>query len=157
MTQNLQQTNGTLGPSRMINDEPHVDKPVLNWCPARKPTSEVLKGQVCSLEPLVQDHAPNLWESSLLDTDHRNFTYLSFGPFLSVEAYQVRKIQQPAHGRAALISSRFVNVCHCLIILLCTFVHHSLRTTDSCGIMLLKYRATDKAKQLSSNKARKSK
>ena len=118
MTQSLQQTNGTLGPSRMINDEPHVDKPVLNWCPARKPTSEVLKGQVCSLEPLVQDHAPNLWESSLLDTDHRNFTYLSYGPFLSVEAYEVRKIQQPAHGRAALISSRFVNVCHCLIIIL---------------------------------------
>ena len=65
-------------------------KPVLNWFPAREPTSDNLEGTVCRLEPLRPDHAPGLWDSVLVDPVQKNFNYLSYGPFDSLESYQVR-------------------------------------------------------------------
>lgn len=72
-----------------LESEVPVGKPVLNWVPAREPTSEYLEGNVCRLEQLRPDHAPGLWDSVIVDPAQKNFNYLSYGPFDGLESYQV--------------------------------------------------------------------
>jgi hypothetical protein len=40
-----------------------------------------MAGRLCALAPLAPADAPSLWEAFSLDTDGRNWTYLSHGPY----------------------------------------------------------------------------
>jgi RimJ/RimL family protein N-acetyltransferase len=40
-----------------------------------------MAGRLCSLSPLLLTYAPALWEAFGLDTEGRNWTYLSHGPY----------------------------------------------------------------------------
>jgi RimJ/RimL family protein N-acetyltransferase len=52
------------------------------------PSRAVLPGRYCWLEPLdVERHGQQLWDAYALDTDHRNWTYLSHGPYRSMSDF----------------------------------------------------------------------
>ena len=69
----------------------HLGQPigpsVGGWTPPPLPARDVLVGRYCRLEPLGLDHARALWSADLLDTEHRNWTYLPYGPFDRYETY----------------------------------------------------------------------
>lgn len=44
-------------------------------------------GRYCRLEPLERHHAQDLWDANAHDTEHRNWTYLPYGPFAGSEEY----------------------------------------------------------------------
>jgi RimJ/RimL family protein N-acetyltransferase len=44
-----------------------------------------MTGRLCRLEPLSTTHAPDLYEAHALDAEGRNWTYLPYGPFASVQ------------------------------------------------------------------------
>src|SRR5262245_43737678 len=46
-----------------------------------------MEGRHCRLEPLAADHVPDLWYAVSHDTAHRNWTYLAYGPFASMDEY----------------------------------------------------------------------
>ena len=48
-----------------------------------------MQGRYCTLEPIDPDkHAAALFESNRLDTHGRMWTYLSYGPWETLEAYR---------------------------------------------------------------------
>ena len=47
-----------------------------------------MRGRYCRVEPLAEHHAGQLWEAYALDADHRNWTYLSNGPYATFEEYR---------------------------------------------------------------------
>lgn len=60
-----------------------------NWTPPPHPKQEVLAGRFCRLEPLdPQRHATELYAANALDSAGRNWTYLPYGPFASLEEYR---------------------------------------------------------------------
>ena len=60
-----------------------------NWTPRPAPPRTVLEGRFCRLELLDPGrHAQALFEANSLDKDGRNWTYLSVGPFASLESYR---------------------------------------------------------------------
>lgn len=62
--------------------------PVPDWQGATRPVAEVRVGRLCRLEPLEPSvHAEDLYEALSLDSDGRNWTYLPYGPFDSVEDF----------------------------------------------------------------------
>lgn len=78
-----------------------------------------MQGRFCSIEPLDPDrHAEALFEANALDTEGRNWTYLPYGPFATLERYRVwlESVAEPddpffhavidkASGRAAGVAS----------------------------------------------------
>jgi RimJ/RimL family protein N-acetyltransferase len=65
-----------------------VGLPVLNWQPPAAPSREPLAGRFCRLEPLdVARHAADLFAANAGDRNGRNWTYLAYGPFATIEAY----------------------------------------------------------------------
>jgi RimJ/RimL family protein N-acetyltransferase len=61
---------------------------VEGWTPPPRPPRENLEGRTCRLEPLdPARHGADLHNANLLDTDHRNWTYLSYGPFTRLDDY----------------------------------------------------------------------
>lgn len=59
------------------------------WLPARRPGPTVLPGRYCTLEPLDPDrHAADLHAAYSEALDDRDWTYLSFGPFRTIESYR---------------------------------------------------------------------
>ena len=49
-----------------------------------------MDGRFCRLEPLdAQRHGAALYDADALDKDGRSWTYLPYGPFTSLERYQV--------------------------------------------------------------------
>jgi len=66
-----------------------VGLPVTGWNPPRAPSREPMEGRFCRLEPLnVESHAADLFAANALDVEGRNWTYLSYGPFQSLESYR---------------------------------------------------------------------
>lgn len=66
-----------------------VGLPVPNWKPAQPPTREPLNGRYCRVERLsVEKHAEALFEVNALDREGRMWTYLSYGPFQTLDAYR---------------------------------------------------------------------
>jgi len=62
----------------------HVD----GWTPPPFPPRAPMVGRTCRLEPLdVAAHAAHLYEANLHDADRANWTYLSYGPFETLDAY----------------------------------------------------------------------
>jgi len=55
------------------------------WTPPEQPGRMGLYGRFVRLEPLVEDHAPALYAAN---TSIRNWTYLPYGPFETLEAYR---------------------------------------------------------------------
>ncbi len=53
-----------------------------DWQPCQRPSREPMQGGYCRLEAVdVETHAQGLFEAFASDTDHRNWTYLPYGPF----------------------------------------------------------------------------
>ena len=58
------------------------------WTPPAWPPLEAMEGRTCRLEPLdLGRHGAALHNANLLDTEHRNWTYLPYGPFARFEEY----------------------------------------------------------------------
>lgn len=65
-----------------------VGPPVVNWLPPVHPPLDPMAGRFCRLEPLdVARHAADLQRANMLDAEHRNWTYLPYGPFETLEGY----------------------------------------------------------------------
>jgi RimJ/RimL family protein N-acetyltransferase len=59
-----------------------------NWTPPPWPPNEPMIGRFCRVEPFdINRHAAELFESYRSDTEGRNWTYLSVGPFDTLESY----------------------------------------------------------------------
>ena len=62
---------------------------VPDWKPARLPSRETMEGRFCRLEPLDPErHAESLYEANSLDVGGRNWTYLPYGPFDTLDGYR---------------------------------------------------------------------
>lgn len=69
-----------------------------DWTPPPRPPRQPLIGQYCRIEPLdIARHAADLHTANMLDPSGRAFTYLSSGPFDSLESYQ-QWIVTSCHG-----------------------------------------------------------
>lgn len=66
-----------------------VGLPIPNWRPPALPSKEALEGRFCRVEALsAERHARELHEANSLDTENRNWTYMTYGPFENWEAYR---------------------------------------------------------------------
>lgn len=70
----------------------HLNQPVGlvvdAWRPPPHPPREPMEGRFCRLEPLdPMRHAASLYAANALDVEGRNWTYLPYGPFDSLESY----------------------------------------------------------------------
>ncbi|MCC6237437.1 MAG: GNAT family N-acetyltransferase [Dehalococcoidia bacterium] len=66
-----------------------IGAPVEGWTPRALPARAPLEGSRCRLEPLdAARHLEALHEANQLDVDGRNWTYLPYGPFPTLEAYR---------------------------------------------------------------------
>ncbi len=66
-----------------------LERPVPDWQGCAFPPRTVLEGRHCRVEPFDLDrHAADLFEAVMLDAEGRNWTYLAYGPFDSLEAYR---------------------------------------------------------------------
>lgn len=66
-----------------------VGPPLTGWCPPPLPLREPLAGRFCRLEPLdAERHAEALFTANSLDLDGRMWTYLSCGPFATLDEYR---------------------------------------------------------------------
>ncbi len=62
---------------------------VPGWVPRPRPPRTPMEGRLCRVEPLFADaHAAALHEAHTLDAEGRNWTYLPYGPFSSVDEYR---------------------------------------------------------------------
>ena len=58
------------------------------WTPPPHPPLEPVSGRTCRVEPLdAARHATELYDANLRDGGQRNWTYLPYGPFESLDAY----------------------------------------------------------------------
>ncbi len=66
-----------------------VGLPVPDWKAPPLPPRAILGGRTCRLEPLdIERHAADLHAANALDTEHRNWTYLAYGPFATLSDYR---------------------------------------------------------------------
>ena len=77
----------------MEHESNHLNQPVgpivHDWNPPRHPMREPMEGRFCRLEPLdPMRHAQSLYASLALDVAGRNWTYLPYGPFESLDSYR---------------------------------------------------------------------
>jgi RimJ/RimL family protein N-acetyltransferase len=62
--------------------------PVPNWTPPPRPSLAPMVGRTCRVEPLsIETHAQDLHAANQRDADGRNWTYLPYGPFASLDNY----------------------------------------------------------------------
>ena len=60
-----------------------------DWKPREAPARAPMAGRSCRLEPLdAARHAAALFEANALDHEARNWTYLPYGPFATLEEYR---------------------------------------------------------------------
>ena len=63
--------------------------PLQDWAAPPRPPRTTLNGRYCRVEPLDLDrHSADLHSANSLDPSGRAFTYLSSGPFTSLESYR---------------------------------------------------------------------
>ena len=96
-----------------------VGRLVPDWKPPALPSRDTMEGAFCRLEALDPDrHAHDLYEANSLDVDGRNWTYLPYGPFATLEDFFVWlsesaaksdplffAIIDKAHGKAVGVAS----------------------------------------------------
>lgn len=62
--------------------------PLPGWTERPRPPRTPIAGRFCTIEPLDPDrHAAQLFEANREDRDGRNWTYLPYGPFATLDAY----------------------------------------------------------------------
>ncbi len=62
---------------------------ILDWNAPAFPEHTVLQGQHCRVEPLnIDRHVPALFNAFKIDTQNKMWTYLPYGPFISVDEYR---------------------------------------------------------------------
>jgi RimJ/RimL family protein N-acetyltransferase len=66
-----------------------IGEAVPDWKGARVPPREPLEGRYCRIVPLEPHHGADLWSANAVDAEHRNWTYLGYGPFDAPEEYAV--------------------------------------------------------------------
>ena len=65
-----------------------VGEPVDGWTPPPVPSREPMLGRYCRVEPLeAVRHAADLHAANLRDAEGRNWTYLPYGPFATLDDY----------------------------------------------------------------------
>ena len=63
--------------------------PLPDWRPPPRPPRETLTGRYCRVTPLdPAAHAADLFQANALDATGRAWTYMSYGPFSSFDAYR---------------------------------------------------------------------
>jgi RimJ/RimL family protein N-acetyltransferase len=77
----------TATPPRNHLDQP-IGFPLPGWSPRQRPPRTPMEGRFCRIEPLDPRHATGLFAANAEDTEGRIWTYLPYGPFASLEAYQ---------------------------------------------------------------------
>ena len=65
-----------------------IGAPLPEWRPPPRPGPADLVGTWCSVQPLAPRHAQDLFAANALDVEGRNWTYLGYGPFASLEPYR---------------------------------------------------------------------
>src|SRR5947209_3418068 len=66
-----------------------IGEPVPGWKGAQRPPRDPMIGRTCRVEPLdPAAHAAQLHAANMLDPMHRNWTYLPYGPFATLEEYR---------------------------------------------------------------------
>jgi len=61
---------------------------VAGWSAPPRPPRDPMAGRTCRVEVLdPAAHARDLYEANALDADHRNWTYLPYGPFAAFDDY----------------------------------------------------------------------
>ena len=66
-----------------------IGLPVGDWRAPDPPSRESMSGRTCCLERLDPErHAADLHVANMLDREGRNWTYLGYGPFASLDAYR---------------------------------------------------------------------
>jgi RimJ/RimL family protein N-acetyltransferase len=66
-----------------------IGDPVEDWMAPIAPPAERIVGRYCRLEPLsAERHAKQLWEANDLDRERRNWTYLTYGPYATLNEYR---------------------------------------------------------------------
>jgi len=61
---------------------------VAGWTPPPRPPREAMIGRTCRVEPLDPSrHGAQLHAAHSLDADGRNWTYLPYGPFATLDSY----------------------------------------------------------------------
>jgi RimJ/RimL family protein N-acetyltransferase len=70
----------------------HLGQPigpgVGEWQAPPRPSREVMEGRYCRLEPLEVRHTQDLWEANARDSEQRNWTYLTHGPYATIDEYR---------------------------------------------------------------------
>jgi len=62
---------------------------VEDWAPRSTPPKEIMAGDYCRLEPFDLDkHCEGLFTAFSLDQDDRNWTYLPYGPFKTIDEFR---------------------------------------------------------------------
>jgi RimJ/RimL family protein N-acetyltransferase len=69
-------------------DQPVGDL-VAGWTTRPRPTARPMLGRWCRLEPLSAHHADDLYRANRADEQGRMWTYLPYGPFVSLASYRV--------------------------------------------------------------------
>ncbi|MFK7734346.1 MAG: GNAT family N-acetyltransferase [Pseudomonadales bacterium] len=66
-----------------------VGTSIADWQAPPHPPKTIMTGQYCTLEPFsVEHHANDLYKAFALDVDGRNWAYMPYGPFESLEAFE---------------------------------------------------------------------
>lgn len=66
-----------------------VGFPLPEWSPPSLPTREPLDGRFCRLEPLdPARHAEALFAANSADIEGKNWTYMTYGPFSTLQEYR---------------------------------------------------------------------
>lgn len=66
-----------------------VGVPMAGWTPPPPPSTEPMEGHFCRLEGLnATRHVEDLYAANALDPDGKNWTYLPYGPFDTLEHYR---------------------------------------------------------------------
>lgn len=77
----------------MPTDQNQLGQPIgfalPDWAPPPRPPREPMIGRFCRVEPLDADlHAADLHAANSSDAEQRMWTYLSYGPFASLDEYR---------------------------------------------------------------------
>ena len=66
-----------------------IGHPLPDWRPPPRPPRAPIAGRYCTVAPLDPEaHAADLHRANALDPSGRAWTYMSYGPFASLDAYQ---------------------------------------------------------------------
>ncbi len=77
-------------PRNNAADDALLGEPVPDWRGAERPTRDPMVGRHCRIEPLdARAHAAQLHAANSMDSEHRNWRYLPYGPFLTLDEYLV--------------------------------------------------------------------